>query len=74
MAFIAGKTNRSISNKLPKEYLAEIIAQRGEKTILDQYVPIDPDLIEIDNYRLFLEKRRDMLTNLVNRFVESFSD
>ena len=71
MAFIAGKTNRSISNKLPKDYLPEIISARGENALLNQSVPVETSLFELDNFGLFLERRRQMLTDLVNGFVES---
>lgn len=71
MAFIAGKTNRSISNKLPKDYLPEIISVRGENALLNQSVPVETSLFELDNFGLFLERRRQMLTDLVNGFVES---
>lgn len=71
MAFIAAKTNRSISNRPPKEYLSEIIAEKGIKPFIDQCVPVEPELLEIDNYRLFLDKRRQMLTELVNKFTSS---
>lgn len=69
MAFIAGKTNRSLSNKLPKDYLPDVISLRGEAALLNQSVPNNSELFEIDNYRQFLEKRRQMLTDLVNEFV-----
>jgi len=70
MAFIAGKTNQSISNKPPKVYLQSIINSNRAKTITDQYVPMDEDLFEISNYRAFLEKRRTMLIDMLNSFVE----
>jgi hypothetical protein len=70
MAFIAGKTNLSISNKPPKEYLQPIINSARVKTVTDHYVPIDEDLLEISNYRAFLEKRRMMLAEMLNTFVE----
>lgn len=66
MAFIAGKTNLSISNKQPVEYLKNIDKQR----ISDQFVPVEEELLQIDNYRAFLEKRRAMLAAMVNTFVE----
>jgi hypothetical protein len=71
MAFIASKTNKSISNSLPKDYIADVISKRGPEAILDQCVPVDPAMLEIENYRQFLEKRRQMLAELVNTFVES---
>ncbi|HOU01030.1 MAG TPA: DUF1524 domain-containing protein [Bacteroidales bacterium] len=71
MAFIASRTNKSISNKPPKEYISEIIAEKGTAPLLDQCVPVDPELLEIENYRLFLDKRRQILVDLVNNFTSS---
>jgi hypothetical protein len=71
MAFIAGKTNRNISNKPPNQYFPEVISLQGLNAIKDQCVPVDPELLEIENYKHFLVKRRQMLTDLVNNFVES---
>ena len=69
MAFISGRTNRTISNKEPKEYLKNIISQLGEDTIIKQAVPLDDELLELSNYREFLVKRREMLKNVVNDFL-----
>lgn len=70
MAFISGRTNRKISNKEPKQYLPGIIESRGKDAVLKQAVPLDDDLLEISNFRLFLKNRRELLTELVNNFIE----
>ncbi|HPF99010.1 MAG TPA: DUF262 domain-containing protein [Kiritimatiellia bacterium] len=71
MAFISGKTNRRISNQSPSEYLPGVIAERGEEALTKQGIPLDPTLFEIDNYRKFLETRRQILADIVNRFIEA---
>ncbi len=71
MAFISGKTNRHISNKEPKDYFQDIIKNRGEVAITDQFVPIEPDLLELHHYRNFLVKRRELLKDAINNFMKS---
>lgn len=70
MAFISGKTNRHISNKEPKDYLKSIIKERGEEAIINQAVPLEQEFHEINNYRQFLSKRREMLKTIVNDFLK----
>lgn len=69
MAFISGKTNRQISNKEPKDYFQSIIKERGEDAISNQAVPLEPQLLVMDNYKEFLVKRRVMLKEIVNDFL-----
>lgn len=69
MAFMAGKTNRKIADKEPKDYFKFIISERGKEAIENQCVPLEEELLTIDNYRAFLEKRRNMLSDLLNDFV-----
>jgi hypothetical protein len=73
LAFIGGSTNRSISAKLPKDYLPAIVQKQGEVTLASQCVPTDRNLHEIDAYRQFLMDRRERLVRAVNAFVASVS-
>lgn len=70
MAFISGAMNRSLSNKPPNEYLPGIIEKQGEEALRHQCVPLDPKLHRLDVYRKFLEARRELLADAVNRFLE----
>lgn len=70
MAFVGGGTNRSIGSKPPSEYLPAIIEKRGKRALIDQAVPLDPDLHQIDSYRRFLEHRRKALIDAVNAFLK----
>lgn len=74
MAFISGKTNRHISNKEPKDYLKDIIDSRGLEAITNQFVPVNPDLLEIRNYKDFLIKRRELLKTAVNQFLNQITE
>ena len=70
MAFISGRANRAISNKKSVDYLPKIIEQRGEEALTSQYISLDKNLWEMDNYRDFLENRRERLAKEINDFVD----
>lgn len=70
MAFITGQTNRRISNKLPSEYLPEIVAKQSAATLQMQRVPLDPELWKLENYRKFLQLRRTELAQCMNDFIK----
>ena len=69
MAFIGGRTNRRISASNPAEYLEKIVAERGEEALTSQFVPLDRNLWKIENYKQFLEARRELLVNRINEFL-----
>ena len=69
MAFITGQTNRKLGRKEPKEYFPSIVDQQGESALTTQEVPTDPDLHVVENYRAFLELRRELLANRMNAFI-----
>jgi hypothetical protein len=72
LAFIAGKTNRSISNKEPISYLEdEIIKKRGIEALTSQKVPLDKSLWEIKNFNNFLDSRRKSLAEMINIYLEN---
>jgi hypothetical protein len=69
LAFIGGKTNRNISAKPPGEYLPEIAAKNGSALFETQRIPIDPKLLTLESYKLFLAKRREMIADTLNQFL-----
>ncbi len=69
MAFVSGKTNRSISNKAPTIYMPRIVEARGQEALAKQGITFDKSLWEIGRYRDFLELRRKWLADAVNAFV-----
>ncbi len=69
MAFISGGANRKISNKEPRIYFPEIIKARGEEALLDQCIPVDPELHKIENYQKFLAARRAALAERINAHI-----
>lgn len=69
LAFIGGKTNRVISDKPPKEYLAFFAAKSGEEGFSVQEIPLDPELLDTPAYKKFLEVRRERIANRLNLFI-----
>jgi hypothetical protein len=73
MAFVSGKTNRSISNKEPTTYIPKVLAERGPEALRAQQVPADENLHKLDNFLEFLALRRQMLADRVNQFLDSIA-
>lgn len=71
MAFVSGRMNRRIGSKEPSEYFPSIIKERGKEALNTQAVPSESRLHKLENYREFLEARRQLLTQAVNAFIES---
>lgn len=69
MAFITGQTNRKLGRKEPADYLPLIVEQQGEGALTSQQVTTDPTLHKVENYRAFLEVRREALAKRMNEFI-----
>jgi len=69
LCFIAGKTNRKISDKPPAQYLPQIIAKTGIAPFEAQCIPTDPSLLGIDGYKAFLVQRRGLIAQRLNQFL-----
>lgn len=69
MAFISGQTNRRLSDKEPAIYMKDIVQQRGQDALKKHFIPTDPALLKIENYRRFLEVRREMLVKVINEHM-----
>lgn len=66
IAFLTEKANRKISNTPPEKYLTEIDPAKLEK----QFVPIDKNLWQIENYEDFLRHRRRIIVNKINEYLK----
>jgi len=72
-SFVTADTNISIiSNRNPKEYFSIIIEKYGEKALVDQLIPMDRNLWEIDKYEQFLNRRRAIIADEINKYLDSF--
>ena len=69
--FLTQESNLIISKREPKDYFKQVIKEAGEEALASQWIPLDKKLWEIDNYRNFLEARRELLANASNAFLES---
>jgi hypothetical protein len=67
-AFITRDSNYSISNKIPKDYLAEI----DEQILASHCVPTDSHLWMLENYEDFLKARRKLLADAFNEFINHY--
>jgi hypothetical protein len=69
LSFIAGKTNRAISDKSPREYFPPIIEKSGKTGFELQCIPTDFALLGIDGYKKFLVERRTAVSKRLNEFL-----
>lgn len=68
--FLTKDTNLGISDRLPQEYFPEIEAAHPG-ALASQWIPMEPALWKIENYRDFLDARKELLAEEVNRVLES---
>lgn len=72
-AFLTASTNNSIiNNKIPEEYFPKIIEQYGEEALKNQLIPMDRNLWKLDNYEQFLNRRRVIIANEINKYIDGF--
>lgn len=65
-AFLTPSSGVELGNREPAEYLAGL----NPRAIATQWIPSDPDLWRIENYREFLAARREMLAEIANAFLD----
>jgi hypothetical protein len=67
--FLTKDTNLDISDRLPEAYFPEIEAAHPG-ALASQWIPTDPALWKIENFRAFLEARKALLAAELNRRME----
>ena len=67
--FLTKDTNLDISDTLPEEYFPRI-EQAHPGALASQWIPTDPALWRIENFRDFLEARKKLLAVELNRRLE----
>jgi hypothetical protein len=70
LSFIGGKTNRGISDKAPDKYLLDLLKKNGKATFETQCIPLEPELLTTEHYRDFLAKRRALIAERLNEYLE----
>ncbi|MCY3906979.1 MAG: DUF262 domain-containing protein [Anaerolineaceae bacterium] len=68
-AFLTKDCNLQISATLPEDYLPQYNAMHPG-VLASHWIPEDPHLWKIDNYREFLAERRKLLANAANSFLD----
>jgi len=68
--FLTQTTNLAIGKRLPSDYFAEIEASHPG-ALQSQWIPMDRNLWQVENYMDFLAARRALLSNAANEFLES---
>ncbi len=66
--FLTLETNRMVSDRPPEQYIPEF-EQRYPGAIASHWIPMDPELWKIENYRDFLAQRRELLAGAANDFL-----
>ena len=67
--FLTKETNLRISDSLPADYFPEY-ESKHPGVLASHWIPADPALWKIENYRDFLEARRELLAEAANSFLE----
>ena len=68
--FLTKDTNLKISDRLPEVYFPEVEAAHPG-ALASQWIPTDPALWSLDRYRDFLEARKALLADELNRQMEA---
>lgn len=67
--FLTKDTNLDITDRLPEEYFPKVEAAHPG-SLASQWIPTDPALWKIENFREFLEARKALLAAELNRRME----
>ena len=67
--FLTKDTNIKITDRLPEKYFPEIKAAHPG-ALASQWIPPDPELWKLENFRSFLEARKSLLSAEVNARLE----
>jgi hypothetical protein len=69
LCFIAGKTNRQISDKAPSQYFPAMIEKSGLAAFDAQCIPTDSGFLGAGDYKAFLQERRMKVVQRLNEFL-----
>ena len=71
--FLTQACNAQVSNKYPSEYIPHY-EQLHPQVVASHWMPMDPDLWEMDRYPDFLSARRELLAAAANEFLDSLQE
>lgn len=69
-AFLTKETNLEISNEKPENYMP-VYSKKQPGALESHWIPMDSDLWKVENYEVFLQKRRELLAVGANEFLQS---
>lgn len=69
-AFLTPETNRHIiRDRPPSEYLPEVV-EDYPKALKSQFIPMEEELWQLENYKDFLAKRRQSIASAINDYMD----
>lgn len=71
--FLTQKTNLEISKTPAAEYMPNV-QSKAPGALESQWIPMQPDLWEVENYPKFLAERRKVLAAALNAYLDSLFD
>jgi hypothetical protein len=69
-AFLTADTNLSLSNTLPEAYLPQV-EEKYPGALSKQFIPMNPDLWQVDRYPDFLQARRELIARKINEYMNT---
>jgi len=67
IAFLSQKANREIRSLDPREYFKKFKIENQRLEL--QFIPIEENLWKTENFRKFIQKRRELIVNSVNEYL-----
>ena len=74
LCFISGRTNRAITDKTPAEYFPALLEKTGPAAFAAQCIPTDEALLQVEHYKDFLARRRELVIQRLNEFLGTVKD
>ena len=71
--FLTRETNLDISNRPPHEYLPEYMEHHPD-AVKSHWLPENPELWKIENYKEFLQERQKLMADAANNFLDQLRD
>jgi len=67
--FMTKRGNLEILDEVPETYLP-VVREQHPKALESQFIPNNPELWKLENYEDFLKKRRKLIADQINEFME----
>ena len=69
LVFLSALPGKSLTNRPPAKYLPDI----EEKRLRAQFIPLQPDMWEMDKFEQCMRQRRTILADAINQFLQSLA-